>query len=200
MLDFHRMRHHTYTPNVIAGLAILTLLPTTAIRASTLRDEAAGYRAQGYDAQRRGDLERALSFYQKSAALDPSYATPLNDAGVLLEEKGLYDEAEKAYQQALMIHPTYPEAHANLAMLYERMGVKEKAIYHWMKRYQLGAPNDPWTARAEERLVALGVFEHYPGLKGQVYTRRRIVDNEMKAHAQSIEEFHAVTEEHGTWP
>ncbi|MBI4597363.1 MAG: tetratricopeptide repeat protein [Candidatus Omnitrophica bacterium] len=200
MLDSLRMTHRTCAPNVIAGLAILTIVPTTAIRASTLRDEAVGYRAQGYEAQQRGDLESALSFYQKAATLDPSYATPLNDAGVLLEEKGRFDEAESAYQQALMIHPNYPDAHANLAMLYERWAQKEKAIYHWMKRYQLGEPHDPWTARAEERLVALGVFAHYPGLKGQVYTRRRIVDNEMNAHAQSVEEFRAVTEAHGNWP
>ncbi len=157
------------------------------------------YRIQGYEAQRRGGKASALSLYQKSAALDPSYPTPLNDAGVLLEDAGRLADAEIAYKQALELNPNYLEAHANLAMLYERMGKKEQAIYHWMKRYQLGDPYDPWTARAEERLVALGVLKTYPGLKGRIFNRRRLVDEALQANKQSVEEFHAITEQQGDW-
>ena len=187
---------------VLIGLAYLSLLPhSVAISfASSLREEAITYRVQGYEAQRRGDKASALSYYQKSAALDPSYPTPHNDAGVLLEEEGRLGEAEQAYRQALTLNPNYLEAHANIAMLYERMGKKEQAIYHWMKRYQLGDPYDPWTARAEERLVALGVLKTYPGLKGKIYTRRRVVGQEFESQAKSLEELHAVTEENGNWP
>ena len=189
-----------YTAHV--GLAYLVILPNAiAISvASSLREEAITYRIQGYEAQRRGDQASAISLYQKAAALDPSYPTPHNDAGVLLEEQGRLQEAEQAYLEALSLNPNYLEAHANLAMLYERMGQKEKAIYHWMKRYQLGDPYDPWTARAEERLVALGVLKSYPGMKGKLYTRRRIVGQELQSQAKSLEEFHALTEEQGNWP
>lgn len=184
----------------LAGLAFLFILPHTVVCAASLREEAITYRVQGYEAQRRGDKAAALSAYQKAAALDPAYPTPLNDAGVLYEEMGRLEQAEESYRQALTLNPNYLEAHANLAMLYERLGQKEKAIYHWMKRYQLGDPYDPWTARAEERLVALGVLKDYPGLKGRMYTRRRVVGQELQSHAQSLEEFHAVTEEQGLWP
>lgn len=132
--------------------------------------------------------------------MDPTYPTPLNDAGVLLEGMGRMGDAEQTYQKALEINPNYLEAHGNLAMLYERMGQKEKAIYHWMKRYQLGDPYDPWTARAEERLVALGVLKNYPGLKGKIYSRRRVVGQELQVQSQSLDEFRAVTEEYGDWP
>jgi len=115
---------------------------------------------------------------------------------VLFEESGRLDEAERAYRQALTLNPNYLEAHANLAMLYERSGEKDKAIYHWMKRYQLGDPYDPWTARAEERLVALGVLKNYPGLKGRLYSRRRVIGQEFQTHATSREEFHAVTDQY----
>ena len=182
------------------GLAFLLILPSATVFAGGLREEAVSYRLQGYEAQRRGDKAEALSFYQKAAALDPTYPTPHNDVGILLEEQGQLDQAEQAYRQALELNPNYLEAHANLAMLYEHTGQKEKAIYHWMKRYQLGDPYDPWTARAEERLVALGVLKTYPGLKGRIYTRRRLVDQELQAHNQSLEEFHAVTEAHDHWP
>lgn len=184
----------------VIGLVSLVILPSVIAPAASLREEAVGYRLQGYEAQRRGDKHEALSFYQKAAALDPTYPTPHNDAGIILEEQGRLQEAEQSYRKALELNPNHLEAHANVAMLYERSGKKEQAIYHWMKRYQLGDPYDPWTARAEERLVALGVLKSYPGLKGRIYTRRRLIDEELQSHNQSLEEFHSVTEAHDHWP
>jgi len=186
--------------NGLASLLILVILPSPVLIAAGLREEAITYRTQGYEAQRRGDPATALTLYQKAAALDPAYPTPHNDAGVLLEEAGRLEEAEASYRKALELNPTYLEAHGNLAMLYERMGKKEQAVYHWMKRYQLGDPYDPWTARAEERLVALGVLKTHPGMKGKIYTRRRLLDAEFQSHDQSLEEFHAVTQQHDDWP
>ena len=200
MLEYARM----YTVGRMTtrvGLAFLVvILPNTVAFAISLREEAVNYRLQGYEAQRRGDTPTALSFYQKAIALDPSYPTPYNDAGILLEEAGRFEEAEKSYRQALTLNPNYLEAHANIAMLYERANQKEKAVYHWMKRYELGDPYDPWTVRAEERLIALGALKAYAGVKGRAYSHRRVIGKEFQAHDQSLEEFHAVTEEHGDWP
>ena len=193
------MRNNSFRYAPLIGWAFLALIPKPT-SAGTLREEAIDYRMQGYEAQRRGDQSAALTWYRKAAAMDPTYPTPLNDAGVILEEQGQLQEAERVYQQALSLNPNYLEAHANLAMLYERMGQKEKAIYHWMKRFQLGDPYDPWTARAEERLVGLGVLKSYPGLKGKLYSRRHLTSKELQAHSQSLEEFRAVTEERSDWP
>ena len=183
----------------VGGLACLLLLPHSRAFSATLRDEAVKYRAEGYERQQKGDSEGALTAYQKAAALDPTYPTPHNDAGILLEERGRFEEAKRSYEKALAIDPNYLEAHANLAMLHERLGEREKAIYHWLKRYQLGKPEDPWTARAEERLVALGVLQSYPGLKGRIYTSRQVVEQELKAHEQRLEDFRSVTEQRGRW-
>lgn len=181
------------------GLAFLLFIPSLVASAGSLREEAISYRTQGYEAQRRGDKASALTFYQKAAELDPSYPTPHNDIGVLLEQDGRLEDAEQSYQKAVALNPNYLEPQANLAMLYERMGQKEKAIFHWLKRYELGDPYDPWTARAEERLVALGVLKDYPGIKGKIYTRRRLLDEEFKEFEQSVGEFHAVSSQHGGW-
>jgi tetratricopeptide (TPR) repeat protein len=178
----------------VVSITCLVSLPHPRAFSVGLRDEAVTYRIEGYERQRQGDFQGALIAYQKAAALDPSYPTPHNDAGVLLEQFGQLEEAKRSYEQALAVDPNYLEAHTNLAMLYERMGDKEKAIYHWLRRYQVGDPSDPWTARAEERLVALGVLTSYPGLKGRIFTRRRVVEQELDAHEQSLEEFHAVTD------
>ena len=200
MLNWIRMLQRIFRHAAVVGLAFLVSIPITIAVGATLREQAVGYRIQGYEAQRRGDKASALAFYQKAVELDPTYSTPQNDVGILLEEQGQLGEAERAYQRALATNPNYLEAHANLAMLYERLGQKEKAVYHWTKRYQLGDPSDAWTARAEERLAALGVLNGYPGMKGRIYTRRHAVDQELKEHAQSLEEYHAATEEHGDWP
>lgn len=183
----------------VGTLACLISFPQTITVSSSLRDEAVAYRVAGYERQQQGDAEGALAAYQKAAALDPTYPTPYNDAGILLEGMGRLEEAKRAYEQALAIDPNYVEAHSNLAMACEQLGEKEKAIYHWLKRYQLGSPDEAWTARAEERLVALGVLKSYPGLKGKIYTRQQVVQQELKAHEQSLKEFQAVTEHHGRW-
>ena len=184
-------------PHGLTFLAVL-LIPVTAASSKTLREEAVTYRTQGYEAQRRGDVAGALAYYQKAAALDPSYPTPHNDIGILLEEQGRLSEAEASYQRALALDPGYVEPHANLAMLYERMGEREKAVSHWQKRYELGEPGDPWTDQAEERLVALGALRARAGVNGA--DRARMTDDEFRAHAQSIKEFRSLTETHGNWP
>ena len=184
-------------PHGLTFLAVL-LIPVTAASSKTLREEAVTYRTQGYEAQRRGDAASALTYYQKAAALDPSYPTPHNDIGILLEEQGRLSEAEASYQRALALDPDYVEPHANLAMLYERMGEREKAVSHWTKRYELGEPGDPWTDKAEERLVALGALRARAGASGA--DRVRLTDDEFRAHAQSLKEFRSLTETHGDWP
>ena len=183
----------------VSGVTCLLLIPHIRTFSATLRDEAVTYRTEGYEQQQKGDREGALTAYQKAAALDPTYPTPYNDAGILLEEMGHLEEAKRSYERALAIDPNYLEAHANLAMVHERLGEKEQAIYHWLKRYQLGDSKDAWTARAEERLVALGVLESYPGLKGKIHTSRHVLEQELKAHEQTLDEFHSLTEQHGRW-
>jgi tetratricopeptide (TPR) repeat protein len=182
----------------IACIVITT--PGSVVFSRTLREEAVSYRTEGYAAQRRGDRAGALSYYQKAAALDPTYAVPHNDLGVILEDEGRIPEARRAYQEALKLQPDYLPAHANLAMLYERMGKIEQALYHWLKRYQLGDPIDQGTARAEERLTALGFLTRYPGMKGSIYTRRRVMQGELDSHAQSLKDFDALSEAYAEWP
>ncbi len=124
---------------------------------AALSDEAPSYREKGYNAQQNGDIDTAISFYQKAAVIDPDYAAPHNDLGILFETKGWLDRAESEYKRAITINPLYEKAHTNLALFYERKGEVEKAAFHWMKRYKLGTPGDTWTDEARERLEKLGL-------------------------------------------
>jgi len=144
---------------ILFSLIVLNTSYTYANKAASISDEAEDYRTKGYEAQQRGDIDTAIEWYQKAVNLKPEYASPHNDLGILFEIKGWMDRAEAEYNKALTINPNYKEVHANLALLNERRGDLEKAAYHWMRRYRLGSPEDPWTQEAKNRLEKLGLLD-----------------------------------------
>jgi len=115
------------------------------------------YREKGYTAQANGDVDTAMSYYQKAIELDPTYAVAYNDLGVLYELKGFQDRAEESYLKCLKINPKYQSAYFNLANLYEEKGDLNKAAGYWKKRIEIGDPNEPWTRKAKERLQNIGL-------------------------------------------
>ena len=141
----------------LANVFFINIPDTSA--AITLRDEAASYREKGYEIQKTGDIDTAMSWYQKAAELDIEYAAPHNDLGILFETKGWLDRAEAEYLKSIILDPNYEKAHTNLALLYERKGELEKAAFHWMRRYKLGVPGDTWTDEAKQRLEKLGLID-----------------------------------------
>jgi tetratricopeptide (TPR) repeat protein len=119
---------------------------------SLQQKQARMYRQQGLEFQRIGNLEAAMSLFQKAIELDPGYAVAYNDLGILYEANGFYDRAEDSYLRALKIDPDYLSAYTNLALFYENKRDLKKAEYYWQKRVELGLPDDPWTQKAEQRL------------------------------------------------
>lgn len=169
--------------------------------AVTLSEEAESYREKGYEAQERGDIDEAISWYQKAANLDPNYAAPHNDLGILFETKGWLDRAESEYQKALAIDPDYKKAYTNLALLYERKGELEKAAFYWMKRYKLGEPNDPWTYEARQRLEKLGLLEKKEKIDKKIFPReieKPSRERDLKESPLEIKE-NQTKEETGGW-
>ncbi|MBU0759556.1 MAG: tetratricopeptide repeat protein [Candidatus Omnitrophica bacterium] len=140
-------------------IALIFVINTKYIYAAELKEDAESYRDQGHKVQQIGEIDQAISWYQKAASLDPNYAAPHNDLGILFETKGWLDRAEVEYQKAISIDGNYAKAHTNLALLYERKGELEKAAFHWMRRYKLGTPQDPWTQEARQRLEKIGLLE-----------------------------------------
>lgn len=202
MLEYPRMDSQEATRRLAVAIACLALIQfprASSVAAAGLRDEAVAYRQEGYQRQQQGDLDGAVIAYQKAAAIDPGYATPQDDLGIVYERQGRLDEARQAYEHALMIDPNYLEAHTNLALLYERMGNSDAAIPHWAKRYALGQAGDPWTSRAGERLAALGALERFPELAGTITTRHHLIQEEIDAHDRSSTEFRAVSEQNDRW-
>jgi tetratricopeptide (TPR) repeat protein len=118
--------------------------------------QAQAYRDKGYEAQRLGNLDMALSFYQRAIETNPYYAVAYNDIGIVLESKGMSDRAKEVYLRAISLDSNCLGAYYNLAALYEKEGDRDKAAYYWRTRVNLGDWSDAWTWRAREHLEKLG--------------------------------------------
>ncbi len=172
------------------ALFFLSFLDISYIYATNIKGVAGNaedYRLKGYEAQQRGDIDTAIEWYQKAAAIKPDYASPHNDLGILFETKGWLDRAEAEYQKALAIDQNYKEVHTNLALLYERKGELEKAAFHWMRRYKLGEPQDPWTQEARSRLEKIGLLDKAEKVRPVIEKREELsveIEEPVRKHAE----------------
>ena len=66
------------------SLTVMLCLNSVVIAAMP-SDEALDYRMRGYTLQQEGQLDQAMQYYKKAVQLDPSYASPHNDLGVIYE-------------------------------------------------------------------------------------------------------------------
>jgi tetratricopeptide (TPR) repeat protein len=118
-------------------------------------NQALDYRMQGFKAQKSGDDNAAIEFYEKAIAADPTYATPYNDMGIIFQRQGNLDAAEKRFLTALQIKPDYAGVYTNLALLYEERGDVPRALAYWEKRAAMGDSTDPYVPKALENIARL---------------------------------------------
>ena len=110
---------------------------------------------KGLALQSSGNLDEALLFYQKAAALNQNYVPAYNQMGIVYEAQGARDKAKKMYLKAMTIDPGYLPVYTNLALVSESMDNKAEAIKYWRKRLELGNPDDPWSKEAIKHLGQL---------------------------------------------
>lgn len=148
------------SPQKIFLLFFSILLPSL-VFSNLTQEEARLYREKGYEAQKNGDYEAAISHYQKAIAIDPTYSVVCNDLGILSERMGNKNMAKAMYQRALTIDPNYAEACYNLASIYESEGDFLKAAFYWKQRLRLGGLDSAGTLEAREHLRQIGhIYPH----------------------------------------
>jgi len=117
-----------------------------------LQRQARFYRDEGLKAQKIGNVNSALAFYQKAIQLDPHFAVVYNDLGVLYEGYGETERAENSYLEAIKVDPNYLSSYTNLALIYEDRRDIDKAAACWKKRWELDpVQDDPWALKAHQR-------------------------------------------------
>lgn len=134
-----------------------------------IKKMAQEYRDKGLQAQRNGDIDTALIYYQKAVEMDPTLALAYNDAGVIYESKGWLDKAKQAYAKAIDLDPSMSGPYYNLGSIYEREGDLDQAVYYFKKRIMFGDWNDEWTMRARQALQGLGVSD--PEIKADFFDK-----------------------------
>ena len=86
--------------------------------------------------------EYALAAQHLEKALkEEESADVVNNLGIAYIGTKEYDQAEKHLKRALEMEPENPGCHKNLAALYRKMNLDDKAIYHFEKYIDL-QPND----------------------------------------------------------
>jgi len=140
---------------ILVTIIILSFAPSSFSETKRDSKQVKEFRDKGYEAQRLGNLDMALNYYQKAIEFDPYYAVAYNDIGIVLEAKSMNDRAKDAYLRAISLDPNYLSAYYNLAALYEKEGELDKAAYYWRMRINLGDWSDTWTWKARDQLENL---------------------------------------------
>ena len=83
--------------------------------------------------QSEAKLEEASLLYEQWLAVseDPMRYVALYNHASLLQALGRMDKAEKAYLQAIAANPSFGHAYINLGLMYEKLGLQDKALMQW---------------------------------------------------------------------
>lgn len=82
--------------------------------------------------------DMAIDFLKQALALDANHYPSYNLLGVIYHKKRDYQAAAEALSRAIELKPDSGEAHHNLGVVYQDMGLTEKAEPEYRKAIELG--------------------------------------------------------------
>ena len=100
-------------------------------------DSAEMNKNRGLKLHRKGQLEEAVSCYQKALQINPNLAGVYNNMGAGLQGLGRLKEAMSSFEMAVEIRPGYVEAHNNMGNLFQQMGRIDEAVSCYEKALAL---------------------------------------------------------------
>jgi DNA-binding response OmpR family regulator len=111
--------------------------------------------AEASEAYRKGDLDVAISGMASAVALDPLSSSLRHQLGLLYAQRGHDFAAIQELEMAIDLEPSRFQSLRNLAILFQRRGLRRKACEMW-ERALSTAPDD--AARQEIRDILLQLF------------------------------------------
>jgi tetratricopeptide (TPR) repeat protein len=81
----------------------------------------------------RGEPGEAVAEYRKALELNPDNLISQINISLVFKAQGQEQRAIEVLENVLSIEQFHPEAHYNLAILYEKLGHLEKAIWHYTR-------------------------------------------------------------------
>jgi protein O-mannosyl-transferase len=164
-------RYRVLAQSVAVGAAIVACLPVTRHQLGYWRNSETllwhalevtennylAHRNLGFAFYMKGQMNEALSQFQKAVLLEPDAPEAYDHLGITFNNKGQTDEAIRQFQEALRLDPSYADAHYNLGVAFYLQGRTDEAIRQFQESIRL----KPDHAEAHHNLgVTLG-------LKGQ---------------------------------
>lgn len=115
-----------------------------------------GWRLKARAQAESGDIDGAMATYRELLVMDDADVWGLNNLGVLLLDRGEFEQALGPLARVVQVRPTSPLFQNNFGMALERSGYKATALKH----YEEGVKHDSTFVKAvknAERLRAAGV-------------------------------------------
>ncbi len=132
---------------------LIILLNLSLTWAATFSQQSVSYHQQAEDALKQGDIDCAITYYQKIIALNSNDTVAHNILGVLYEGKNQLERAETEYLKTLSLEPKYLDAHINLARLYEKTNRTKEAVKHLENIIVLANPKDKRVPLAKSKII-----------------------------------------------
>ena len=102
------------------------------------RQKAEDHYYAALDLMADGKLDDAVSAYQQSLAVDPTFTEAMHGLARALQDLGRYDEAIPVAQRIAEIDPDDVLAHTSLSVLYQKKGMIQEAEAEGAKARVLG--------------------------------------------------------------
>jgi len=126
---------------VIVTIAAVLLCTSVLYAGKIVEEEGVNYYNEGVQYQKTGAFDSALVSYQKAMVIGLEVANYrkfiFNNVGTIYANKNEMDQAEAMFLEALKLDPDYKPANFNLAVLYMKQGLCNKAIAYLTKSYNI---------------------------------------------------------------
>jgi len=125
----------------LVAIAAVLLWTGVSHAGKLIEEEGVNYYNEGVQAQKAGNYDTAVTAYQKAMVIGLDAANYrkyiFNNVGVIYSEKGEMDKAESMFLEALKIDPEYKPTNFNIAILYMKQGLCNKAMMYLTKSYNI---------------------------------------------------------------